>query len=406
MIAYLLLLVLLAGVSFLCFLMERSISLFSWSRLDSLPGLSRSRRQAIERCLDEERLVTLSFSVTGSLCASAFAATVVLRWGGCMAAIPVALAVVVLISWVLPEIGAAILRDRVMAHLVPHAYRILGRPFRGIRNFYVRRRCLWGDADAQGRGDGALCPASADEEAHSVFREAVRLRHTLVRDIMTPRTEMVSVAESATPRQAAALSLESGNSRLPVYRGNRDQIVGILHVKDLLGYAASEAWDQPIIPRLMRPVYFVPEAKTIAELLRELQRMKTHMAIVLDEYGGTSGLVTLEDVIEELIGEIYDEHETAEEGQPLFRRLDDIRVDVMASMRVEDFNDEFDLDLPEQEDYDTLGGFVTYVLDHIPTVGESFRYGQARFTVRAADPRHVTAIRVEFDRPRGIRQRR
>jgi len=391
--------VLLASLSFACFLMERCISLFTWSRLEALTHLPRARRQAVERCLEERELVALSFTVAGCVAAAMFAAVLAADGYGRPAAMFTTILVALLAAWILPEIGAWLLRDRVAVYLVPPAYRVVGAPFRLLRTFSGEPGSAGPGAETAGSTGAGPNGIGPDAEARAVFREAVKLQHTPVREIMTPRTDMVSVAESATLKRAAALSMESGNSRLPVYRGNRDQIIGVLHVKDLISYAATDDWEKPIIPKLMRPPYFVPETKTISELLEEFQRTNTHMAIVLDEYGGTSGLVTLEDVLEELIGEIHDEHETPSEGEPAFCWLDERHLDVQATMRIEDFNEQFDFDLPEEEDFDTMGGFVTYILGHIPAVGESFHYGRARFTVRAADPRHVILVRVAFDEP-------
>ena len=132
--------------------------------------------------------------------------------------------------------------------------------------------------------------------------------------------------------------------------------------------------------------------------MEELQRSNVHMGIVVDEYGGTRGIVTLEDVVEELIGEIRDEHEMPQETPPLFKWVGDRSVELAASMRIETFNNEFDLDLPEEEGFDTVGGLATFMMAKIPQNGESFQVGGARITVIQADPRRVIRVRVDFDR--------
>lgn len=209
---------------------------------------------------------------------------------------------------------------------------------------------------------------------------------------------MVTVADTATLRQAAQISTESGYSRLPVHRSNRDQIVGILHAKDLLKFAGTGKWDQPALPELLRQPSFVPETKTVSELMEELQSSNVHMGIVVDEYGGTRGIVTLEDVVEELIGEIRDEHELPHETPPLFKWVGDRSVELAASMRIETFNNEFDQDLPEEEGFDTVGGLATFMMAKIPQNGESFQVGGARITVIQADPRRVIRVRADLDR--------
>jgi magnesium and cobalt transporter len=302
---------------------------------------------------------------------------------------------VVLIGWILPEIIAWRMGDRLALFLVPALYEVVGIPFRALRLGLQRQTAAPRDESAQPE----LHPSSlAESGAHQMFRSAVRMKYIQVRDIMTPRTQMVTVSDRATLRDAARVSTESGYSRLPVHRSNRDQIVGILHVKDLLKFAATEKWDQPAPPELLRQPSFVPETKTVSELMEELQRSNVHMGIVVDEYGGTRGVVTLEDVVEELIGEIRDENEMPRETPPLFKWVGDRSVELAASMRIEAFNNEFDLDLPEEEGFDTVGGLAAFMTAKIPQNGESFQVGGARITVIQADPRRVIRVRVDFDR--------
>ena len=155
------------------------------------------------------------------------------------------------------------------------------------------------NGDARGAGIETINePEDGDAEAHELFRLAVRTRHTPVREIMTPRTDMVGAPHSASLDTIVRLSEESGFSRFPVYRGNRDQVIGILHVKDLLPLLGADRWSKTTAEDLVRPPAYVPETKPISELLREFRDSQTHIGIVLDEYGGTSGLVTLEDMVE------------------------------------------------------------------------------------------------------------
>jgi len=216
---------------------------------------------------------------------------------------------------------------------------------------------------------------------------------------------MVGVSHTASLDDVAQLSRESGYSRFPVYRGNRDQIIGVLHVKDLLSVLGKGAGESAALTDLVRPPVYIPETKTISDLMEEFRRSKTHIGIVLDEYGGTSGLVTLEDMVEELIGEIYDEHERAGKEMPLFRWIDAHSAEVEAMILVEEFNEEFDLDVPEDEDFDTVGGFVTFALAKIPVTGETFQMDGARITVLDADLRHVIRVRVDLDQEQKHREK-
>ena len=376
---------------------ERSLSLFSWFRLQELNAL-RSRKNAAGNCLRNRGLVVTTFLVAGSLAIAALSVVLVVGAKNYWALGLEILILVPLLGWILPEVIAWRKGDWLALYLVPALYDIVGIPFRALRLGLLRQTAAPGEESAQAESDSSSPASGGDNPAHKMFRSAVRMQYIQVRDIMTPRTEMVTVSDKATLREAARVSTESGYSRLPVHRSNRDQIVGILHAKDLLKFAATEKWDQPALPELLRQPSFVPETKTVSELMEELQRSNVHMGVVVDEYGGTRGIVTLEDVIEELIGEIRDEHEMPHETPPLFKWVSDRSIEVAASMRIETFNNEFDMDLPEEEGFDTIGGLATFMLAKIPQNGESFQTGGARITVIQADPRRVIRVRVDFDR--------
>jgi len=209
-------------------------------------------------------------------------------------------------------------------------------------------------------------------------------------EIMTPRTDIVALPVEADAEQVLRTFIEAGHTRIPVYDGDIDHIVGILHAKDLLRREA-EPFD---LRRIMRKPFFIPETKRLDELLREFKARKQHMAIVLDEYGGTAGLVTVEDLIEEIVGDISDEYDRPESA--LMKRLDDHTVEVDGRMYIDDLNDALGLNIPEEEDFDTVAGFVSSELGTIPKVGESLTAYGATFTVLAADDRKVTRLRVEL----------
>jgi CBS domain containing-hemolysin-like protein len=184
--------------------------------------------------------------------------------------------------------------------------------------------------------------------------------------------------------------VSAGHSRIPIHDGDIDNIIGVLHVKDLL---QAEDADHVDLRRLMRKPLFVPETKRLDDLLREFKARKVHMAIVLDEYGGTAGLVTVEDLIEEIVGDISDEYDRPESA--LMKRVDEHSAEVDGRMYVDDLNDALGLELPEDEDYDTVAGLVFSELGYIPPVGEKLTAYGVTFTVQAADDRKIIRLRVD-----------
>ena len=201
------------------------------------------------------------------------------------------------------------------------------------------------------------------ELIHSVFE----LGDTKVRSVMVPRTDMVCLESGATLRQAMSLFLRSGYSRVPVIRESADQIRGILYLKDVAAQLHGRAAQSPdqTVDGFCRPVRYVPESKAVGELLQELQRESTHLAIVIDEYGGTAGLVTLEDLIEEIVGEIVDEYDSE---RPEIEDLGDGRYRVSSKAGIDDLGELFDMDL-EDDEVDTVGGLLAKALGRVPIVG-------------------------------------
>lgn len=231
-----------------------------------------------------------------------------------------------------------------------------------------------------------------NRDEHAMIDAVLDLGDTLVREILVPRTEMVAV-EIATPiTEVLETIIEAGHSRIPVYEGDVDHIAGILYAKDLL-----KLWgklpEEISIRSICRKAYFIPETKTTADLLKEFKVRRVHMAVAVDEYGGTSGIVTIEDILEEIVGEIQDEHDPVEQSG--MSRLDDGSYIFDARSHMEDVEDELDVQLPRGE-YDTLGGFLSYLLGHVPVQGEQGRYGKMLFTVEEADARKVSTIRVSI----------
>lgn len=238
---------------------------------------------------------------------------------------------------------------------------------------------------AEGETSGIL-----DEKEGGMIESVLKLRDADVAEIMTPRTEMISIPSDATLEGAIAIARDAGHSRLPVHEGNRDNIVGIFYVKDLLRHwGAAPA---PALKDVMRKPHFIPESRKVSGLMEELKKANVHIAVVLDEYGGTAGIVTVEDIVEEVVGEISDEFDR--KAEPAWRRQDDGAVLADARVHVDELNEACGFDLPESEEYDTIGGLVTSVLGRIPRSGERVPSGGAEIEVTDADARRVKAVKL------------
>lgn len=231
------------------------------------------------------------------------------------------------------------------------------------------------------------------EDQKEMLEAVVEFSNTTVGEVMTPRTDATGIEYQATLEQIKSTIFDEGHSRFPVYRESLDDIAGVLYAKDLLHFVGS---DEPFeMRKVLREPMMVPETKLAREMLAEFKAKKVHLAIVLDEYGGTAGLVTIEDILEEIVGEIHDEYEPYEQ-EPAIHRVDESSAEVDARVYIDDLNDEMGLRLPEDQDYDTVGGFVFSRLGHIPGVGERFEYDNLSFTVTDAERTHVKRVRVEL----------
>ncbi|GIW24733.1 hemolysin family protein [Meiothermus sp.] len=234
-----------------------------------------------------------------------------------------------------------------------------------------------------------------DESEGEIISQILDLEETPVRSIMVPRVDMVAISAEATLRDFWQMAREHRYSRVPVYQDTVDNIIGVAYVKDLLEYSGPEL-DTIKVGSICHPAYFVPETMGARELLREMRRRKTHMAIVVDEFKGTAGLITLEDIIEEIIGEIYDESDE-EEAAPVQEVAEGVYI-LDASIPLEDASKVLGIELPEGE-YETLSGFLMNEFGRIPGVGESLEYGGYIFTVETADPRGIERVRAQKKTP-------
>ena len=233
-----------------------------------------------------------------------------------------------------------------------------------------------------------------DGDAYGMIEGALSTSELQVRDIMIPRGQMAVVEDTWMLDKILPMAVESGHSRFPVVDGSKDKVVGILLAKDLLKFTTTVPGFDPStfdLVRLMRTPVFVPEAKRVNVLLREFRGSRNHMAIVVDEYGGVSGLVTIEDVIETIVGEIADEHDESESAKIL--KQDERRFLVNGLTPVADFNAYFKADFPVDE-FDTIGGLVVHRFGHMPRRGESVRISRFGFNVQRADTRRVHQLQV------------
>ena len=243
----------------------------------------------------------------------------------------------------------------------------------------------------EGEREGLL-----ENEARTMIHRVMELRDVDTAAIMTPRTEMVCIRVESSLEEARQLMLEAGHSRVPVIGETTDDIRGVLYAKDLLQHVHADNGKTATPESIAREPFYVPETTTIDNLLEAMKRKRVHVAIVVDEYGGVAGLVSMEDILEEIVGEIVDEYDAAEETGIVAISPD--VLEVQSRVHIDDLNEQFQLDLPEDADYDTIGGFVFRHLGRIPDSGETFTWGQLRFTVKAADSRRIHKIRLERDR--------
>lgn len=238
-----------------------------------------------------------------------------------------------------------------------------------------------------------------DPEEQDMLTGVFEVAETQVREVMVPRSQMVVIERDQSFDEMLELIINSGHSRFPVIGEDRDEILGILLAKDLLRFFGNSSSAMPDINTLLRPAAVIPESKRLNALLKEFRDSHNHMAIVVDEYGGVSGLLTIEDVLEEIVGEIDDEHDQEEaefiqkDAEEDGRRCYTVR----ALTRIEDFNEYFECELID-DDYDTIGGLVMHQLGYLPRSGENLMFGGFDFRVTKADRRRIDMLRVQRDR--------
>ena len=239
--------------------------------------------------------------------------------------------------------------------------------------------------------EDAASEGAIREEQKEMIEGVMEFRDVVVHEIMTPRTDMECMEISTSMAEAVSTILGFNHSRIPLYEKNRDRVVGIVHVKDLLPMANSKDTGDLTLRGVMREPLFVPETQHVGSLLLELKQQHAQMAIILDEYGGVTGLVTIEDIMEEVVGEIEDEFDQ-EDQENRIRELGPGTLDVDARVRVDEINDLLEIGLPEDEDYDTVGGFVMAQLARVPRVGQEIHYNGVTIRVLDSDKRRVRRL--------------
>jgi CBS domain containing-hemolysin-like protein len=212
----------------------------------------------------------------------------------------------------------------------------------------------------------------------------------LVKEIMTPRIDIVSIHQNDTIKEAFEITAETGFSRLPVTGESLDEIKGIVHVRDLVSHMVEGSKDSSIKDTIRKP-YFIPESKKALDLLEEFQKNSIHMAIVINEYGGTEGLITMEDLLEEIVGDIKDEHDMEENE---ITKMNKTHVTVRGDTDIQDINDRLNLNIPDLEKYETIAGFILYRLNRIPDPGEKFEYDKSIFTITEMKGQRITQVKI------------
>lgn len=317
------------------------------------------------------------------------------------------------LTYVLTAICGGVFAEAVIELLWPIAgtIRALALPFtfavRQVERFIV---LLAGAEEASARPASVEVevPAESEEEsddleaelpdkARELLEQAVTLTRTDVSEIMTPRKEITSLPATVSAKDAARVFRDTGKSRIPIYGENRDDVVGILYAKDLFPPMTDPDRSTPVVPaELVRPPFFVPESKNAFELLEEFRAKRTQLAMILDEYGGVSGLITLEDLLEELVGVIDDEHDVPTPDDPI-RKLGEARYEVDASLSIEELNERLQLKFPTDEGFQTAAGLALHSLGRLPALGDSFRVDQAELTVAEVADHTVRRLIIDLN---------
>lgn len=331
-----------------------------------------------------------------------------MHWGDALLISLGFLCFILLVLEAIPDAVSRIMPERLIVFNMM-GLTLLGRLFspataayEGVQDFLIR--LAGSDAEKQGEQAAEEDILSAVEEGEreglikrggkDMIESIISFYDAEVREVMTPRTAMVCFEETLSLEEGIVRARKCGHSRIPVYRDNKDNIIGILYAKDFLQYFEGQESRDKTIDSMLRKAYFVPESKKVSELFHEFRTQRFHIAIVLDEYGGTLGLVTIEDILEEIVGEIADEFEVQKEDAQEIRRINEKTAEVNGALHVDELNQRLGLELPEDDDYETLAGFLFTRWGRIPAVGEKLRVEPLNFEIIDADERRIKRVRI------------
>ncbi len=407
-IAALVVLVLLAG-----FFAASEAALVAVSRLRARTMVERGLKRArAVLALTEDRNRFLTSTLIANTCvllaADSLATYIFIRIGipnAVVISTIVMAFVLLLFGEVIPKTVAVSDSERWALRLAPAMRRVawlltpLVYAFQSLSNIFVRpfgikptRQIFVTDEDIRTIATVAAEQNVLEEQEREMIHSVIEFGDTIVREVMTPRPNMVAVSVADSPRRALDIVISEGYSKLPVYEESKDDIIGVVHDRELLISLANGTISTIPLRSLMRPVTHVPENKKLAELLREMQRDKFSMAIVVDEYGGTAGLVTMEDLLEEIVGEIRDEHDEDEQEQ--LRILSDREAVVDAGMNIEDVNAKLGTNLPHEE-FETIGGYAVGLFGRLPGEGEEIQADdQTKLKIDRMRGRRILAVRI------------
>ncbi len=402
---------LLLALAALCAAADHAIAEASWAQIDSM--LEGDRRRRLDRLLARHEHLALAaiiaratfeagamVALAGHLLEAGHSMWTVLLW---------ALVLVVGLAEILPRLIVARSPERALLAMLPIVF-TLTLPFQplaaGLMHLGALLRSSSGEPALEEEQEAAEDILSAvtegEREGHihgdqaDMIENIIELRDCDVAEIMTQRPDITFAALNSPLDETIHAAIESGHSRLPVYRGTRDQIVGILYVRDLVAALAAEGDEPTTIEKLIRPASFVPETMPISGLLRHFQKRETTLCIVVDEYGGTAGLVTIADITDLIVGEIRDQDDPPREPTVKVLTKHTLQADGRTPVRL--LNDDFGADLPERDDYDTVGGYLLYAMGRVPRPGDRHKVDGTVIQVLGSDPRRVQSVRITVRR--------
>ncbi len=396
---------LIAMASFLA-MAETALTRMTRIRATTLAEEGRKGSRALKRIVDApERYLNplLLLLLLSHLVASSIIGALLAPFGPLVVTVGIVVEVITifLIAEVIPKTFAVLHSDRAALRTAPFVAGIVGLPpvrilsdaLLFVPRLFFRGRAPYGPSTSEQEllalADAALEEDVIERDERSMIHSIIEFGDTVAREVMKPRTDMVTVDADMTVDQAMDVAISAGFSRIPVIRGSKDDIAGIVYAKDLMR-AQREGRHDVTAVTIARPARFAPESKRVSELMREMQTQKSHMAIVLDEYGGTAGLVTLEDLIEELIGEIVDEYDVED---PQLERLPSGDVRVNASMLIDELNELLDVEWPS-EDWDTLGGLVMHQIGRTAHEAETVEYQGHLLRAEKVKGRRIGRVRI------------